>query len=110
MLIGRKSFSTTAEFCAITYSNKRALFIGEETGGGYYHINGGDLPELTLPHTGIKFQLPMRKYELAVKEYLSKGSPTIPHFYVPQSIQDFLTNQDTEMKYTLNLIKQTSKK
>jgi hypothetical protein len=110
VLIGRKSFSTTAEFCAIAFSNKRAVFIGEETGGGYYHINGGDLPELTLPHSKIKFQLPMRKYELAVKEYLPKGSPTLPHYYVAQPIEDFLSNEDTELKFTLNLIKQTNKK
>ncbi|MEO0330402.1 MAG: S41 family peptidase, partial [Bacteroidota bacterium] len=104
VLVGRKSFSTTAEFCAVTYSNRRATFVGEETGGGYYHINGGDLAELTLPHTGIKFQIPMRKYELAVREVLSKGRGTIPDYYVPQSIEDYLSNQDTEMNFTLKLI------
>lgn len=109
VLIGRKSFSTTAEFCAITYSNKRATFIGEETGGGYYNVNGGELPELKLPHTGIKFQIPMRKYELAVEKLLPKGSGTIPDFYVPMSIQDFLNNQDTELKFTLKLINEKSK-
>ncbi len=85
-------------------------FIGEETGGGYYNINGGDLPELTLPNTGIKFQIPMRKYEMAVNASLPKGSGTIPHYYVPQSIEDFLSNTDTEMKFALNLIDTMSKK
>ena len=92
ILIGRKCFLTTAEFCAITYSNQKAIFVGEETGGGYYNVNGGDLPELKLPNTEIKFQIPMRKYELAVKKLLTEGSGTIPNFYVSQSIDDFLGN------------------
>ena len=110
VLIGRKSFSTTAEFCALTYSNQKAIFVGEETGGGYYNVNGGDLPELKLPNTGIKFKIPMRKYELAVKKLLPEGSGTIPDFYVSQSIDDFLNTQDTVLKFTMQLIEKNRRK
>ncbi len=110
ILIGRKCFSTTAEFCAITYSNHKAIFVGEETGGGYYNVNGGDLAELKLPNTEIKFQIPMRKYELAVKKLLPEGTGTIPNFYVSQSIDDFLNDRDAVLKFTMQQIEKNRRK
>jgi hypothetical protein len=104
VLIGRKSFSTTAEFCAIAHSNKRAVFIGEETGGGYYSINGGDMMEAILPNSKIKLLVPMRKYVMAVKDYPPKGHGTIPDYFVQPTIQEFMDNRDAEMKFVLGLI------
>ena len=106
VLIGRKSFSTTAEFCAIAHSNKRATFIGEETGGGYSSINGGDMMEMILPNTGVKLMIPMRKYLIAVKGDKHKGRGAIPDYSVTPTITEFLAGIDTEMKFTLDLINQ----
>ena len=109
VLMGRKSFSTTAEFCAIAHSNKRATFIGEETGGGYHSINGGDMMEMILPHTKTKLLIPMRKYVLAVKGYPHQGRGTMPDYPVVPTIQEFLRGTDVEMNFTLDLIKKRSK-
>ncbi len=109
VLIGRKSFSTTAEFCAIAHSSKRATFIGEETGGGYYSINGGDMMEMTLPNTKVKLLIPMRKYILAVAGYPHRGRGTIPDYLVEPTIEDYLTGRDVEMNFTLALIKKNRK-
>lgn len=108
ILIGRKSFSTTAEFCAIAHSNKRAVFIGEETGGGYYSINGGDMVEMILPNSKIKLAIPMRKYLLAVREGAPKGRGTLPDYPVTPTIQQFLKGEDVEMECTLKLIRKRS--
>ncbi len=107
VLIGRKSFSTTAEFCAVAHSNKRATFVGEETGGGYYSINGGDMMEMVLPNTRVKLAIPMRKYLMAVRDYPYKGRGTIPDYTVIPSIEDLSAGIDTEMNFTLELIRKS---
>ena len=104
ILIGRKSFSTTAEFCAIAHSNKRAIFVGEETGGGYYSINGGDMMEVVLPNSRIKMAVPMRKYLIAVNNYPYTGHGTIPGYWVGPTIEEFIEGTDVEMKFVLKLI------
>jgi hypothetical protein len=49
VLIDGGTFSTAADFCAVTHHLKRATFIGEETGGGYYGNNSGMQAVVTLP-------------------------------------------------------------
>ncbi|WP_176454111.1 S41 family peptidase [Siphonobacter sp. BAB-5385] len=109
ILIGRKCFSTTAEFCAVAYSNKRATFIGEETGGGYYSINGGDMMEMILPNTKVKLVIPMRKYVMAVESPSSPGHGTLPDYWIEPTISEFLSGKDVEMNFTLALIKKNRK-
>ncbi|WP_420155976.1 S41 family peptidase [Siphonobacter sp.] len=54
ILISRKFFSTTAEFCAVAHSNKRATFIGmSNRGRGLLHQRG----EMILPNTKAKSML-----------------------------------------------------
>jgi hypothetical protein len=108
VLIGRKCFPTTAEFCAIAHSNKRATFIGEETGGGYYSINGGEMMEVKLPNSKIKLMIPLRKYQLAVKGYPYIGRGTIPNYVVIPTIQQFMNHTDMELKFVLSLINKKS--
>jgi hypothetical protein len=110
ILISRKCFSTTAEFCAIAHSNKRATFIGEETGGGYYSINGGDMMEAVLPNSKIKLLVPLRKYLMAVEGYPYKGRGTIPDYTVVPTIREFLNGIDVEMKFAQTLIDQKNRK
>ncbi|GAB3752173.1 S41 family peptidase [Spirosoma pomorum] len=109
ILISRKCFSTTAEFCAVARSNKRATFIGEETGGGYSCINGGDMMEMILPNTKVKLLIPMRKYVMAVASPANPGHGTLPDYWVEPTISDFLSGKDVEMSFTFALIKKDRK-
>ena len=109
ILIGRNCFSTTAEFCAVAHSTKRATFIGEETGGGYTSINGGDMMEMILPNTKVKLLIPMRKYVMAVTSPASLGHGTIPDYWVEPSINEFLSGKDVEMNFALALITKNRK-
>jgi hypothetical protein len=65
-----RSFSATAEFCAIARSNERGVFIGEETGGGYYGNTSGDDITIILPNSRIECRIPLVKYTMAVKNTL----------------------------------------
>ena len=105
VLINGRSFSTTADFCSITHYHRRASFIGEEAGGGYYGNNSGYSVRLTLPHTKIRVDIPLWKYVNAVSGYAHASRGVMPDYPVQPTIQDVLNGVDTEMIYTLSLIK-----
>jgi hypothetical protein len=102
-LINGNSFSSTAEFSAVARSNRRGLFIGEETGGGYYGNTSGTLTTLTLPNTKIEIAVPRLKYVMAVRpaKYTDRG--IIPDITVSPSISDILTNRDAVREKALTL-------
>ncbi|MBA2307480.1 hypothetical protein H0W26_05080 [Candidatus Dependentiae bacterium] len=104
-----RSFSTTADFCAIAHHHRRGPFIGEEVGGGYYGNNSGPSFRLTLPHTEVRVNIPVWKYVNAVSGYAYPRRGVMPDYPVQPTIQDVLNGIDTEMIYTLKLIKSSTK-
>ncbi|WP_395066138.1 S41 family peptidase [Flavobacterium sp.] len=102
-LINGKSFSTTTEFTAIAKSNNRGVFIGEETGGGYYGNTGSEQAIFTLPYSNIRMIIPKRKYVLAVKKMTYKDRGTIPDYTIVPSINDVLQDKDVQLNYALKL-------
>lgn len=57
------SFSVTAIVCACLKRDRRAIFIGEETGGNA-HIISGEPTELILPNTKIKAEISTVTYRI----------------------------------------------
>jgi hypothetical protein len=102
VLIDDESFSTTAEFCAVTHYNKRAKFIGRETGGGYCGNTSGFGFFLTLPNTKIRVYIPLIKYNVAVEGPCGGGIK--PDFPVKEDINDLILNRDSDLLFTLDLI------
>jgi hypothetical protein len=103
-LINGKCFSTTAEFCAVAKSNNRGVFIGEETGGGYYGNTSGDRATVELPNTHIRVNIPMNKYVLAVKKARYKDRGVISDVILIPTIQDFLEKRDVVFAKALKLM------
>lgn len=99
------SFSTTADFCATARSNERAIFIGEETGGGYYGNTSGGRTEAVLPNSQIIAYIPLYKYINAVKKAKYPDRGTIPDYLVVPDIQDILQHKDVELDFALGLVK-----
>ena len=97
------TFSTAADFCAITHHLKRATFIGEETGGGYYGNNSGMETTLTLPNSKLRIRLPMYEYWNAVPGYDGKRRGTIPDHIVPLTTADILHGVDAQLDRALKL-------
>ncbi len=108
-LINGMSFSTTAEFASIAHYHRRGSFVGEEVGGAYYGNTSGLTLHLTLPNTKVRADIPLRKYVLAVSGYAYPRRGVMPDYPVQPTIQDVLNGVDTEMIYTLKLIKMVSK-
>ncbi len=102
-LINGYSFSATAEFCAVARSEKRGVFIGEETGGGYYGNTSGNDTLLVLPNTRISVDISLIKYTLAVRnaEYPDRG--VIPEHPIIPGFADWMGHKDVQLEYALRL-------
>jgi hypothetical protein len=105
ILINGSSFSVTSEFAAVAHYHKRATFVGEETGGGYYGNNSGTFVIVTLPNSRLNIGIPMLAYYTAVKDYPFRDHGIIPDHEVIPAIRDILNNNDVVLAFTLELLK-----
>ncbi|MDC7998383.1 S41 family peptidase [Gilvibacter sediminis] len=97
------TFSGGAEFASMIKMTNRGVFIGEETGGAYEGNVSGYSEDVKLPKTKIKFDIPTVHFKIDVnpKEI---GRGIIPDYKVPQTWEDYMTNKNTKLEFTLNLI------
>ncbi|MDB4902555.1 MAG: periplasmic protease [Mucilaginibacter sp.] len=105
VLINGGCFSTASECISMIHSNTNAVFIGEESGGGYYGNNSGIVPEMTLPVTKIRVAIPLMMYMMAVKDYQFKDHGLYPNYRVIPTIADKLKGKDPELEFAKKLIK-----
>lgn len=103
VLINGNSFSATGECTSLIHFHKKAIFIGEECGAGYYGNTSGFIPVLTLPHTKIRVRIPMTRYTMAVSGY-PQDRGIIPDHAVSATMDDLLNGRDTVMEFTIALI------
>jgi len=104
VLINGRSFSGSGETTSLMHYHKKAMFVGEECGAGYYGNTSGLMPTLTLPHTKLRVRIPMVRYHMAVSGYDYPDRGIIPDYPFSRTIQDHLNGKDTEMDYVLSLI------
>ena len=91
-LIDGLCFSTTADFCAIAKSNKRGIFVGEETGGAYAGNTSGTIDKVILTHSQFTIFIPRNAYYNAVIPGMLHGRGIIPEYIVIPTIQDRLNS------------------
>jgi Peptidase family S41 len=103
ILINGGSFSTTSEFLSHAHFNRRATFIGEESGGGYYGNSSGFMPTVTLPNTKLTMRVPLMTYYMAVSGYNAAAHGVVPDYPVEYSIAELLAKTDKEMALALAL-------
>jgi hypothetical protein len=103
ILINGGSFSTTAEFLSQAHFRRRATFIGEEAGGGYYGNSSGMVPAVTLPNSKLVLHVPLVTYYLAVKGYKEAARGLIPDYPIHYTIEELLEGTDEELSLALEL-------
>ena len=103
ILINGGSFSTTSEFLSQAHFHKRATFIGEESGGGYYGNSSGAVPEVTLPETKLIVRVPLVTYYMAVSGYKATAHGVVPDHLVRYTIEELLAETDKELALALEL-------
>jgi C-terminal processing protease CtpA/Prc len=105
-LIDGQSFSTTAEFCAIAFSNNLGKFIGEETGGTYGGNTSGVQIESTLPNTKIQISFGTVQYNMAVSPKSNPARGIIPQYKIQPGSNDIINKTDVQLNYALKLAKE----
>lgn len=104
ILIDGRSFSATGETTSVIHFHKKAVFVGEECGSGYYGNTSGFKVRLTLPNTNLRVVVPLVRYTMAVSGYAADRG-IIPEYPVSPTIQDLLDEKDVQLEYVLDLIK-----
>lgn len=104
ILIDGNCFSTTSECLSMLHSYTPAVFIGEESGGGYYGNCSGSVPMLILPNSLLQVGIPLMKYSMAVKDYEYKNRGVIPDYNIAATIKDKILSNDPELEFAKKLI------
>jgi hypothetical protein len=105
VLIGGLTFSGGSEFAALAKNHTKAIFIGEETGGGYYGNTSGMFINFTLPHTKLTGRIPLLKFTLQVSHNTNPyGHGLMPDYFIQPTISQYLSRQDVEIEYAKMLM------
>ena len=107
ILINGGSFSTTSEFLSHAHFHKRATFIGEESGGGYYGNTSGPSLRLTLPHSKVQVGVPLMTYYMAVSGYQAKAHGVLPDYPIEYTIEELLAGEDKELALAFELARKS---
>jgi len=111
LLISPAVASAGSLFASMVAGNENTTVIGEETMGGYYGHNGHTSFGYVLPKSKIIIDFSIDNIEQDVpkkdNQFYNRG--IIPDLEVSQTYQDFLVHRDTQMEYTLVLIKKNEK-
>ena len=101
VLIDGGSFSATSELCAIMKRDRRAIFIGEETGGTLDGNTSGISDQITLPKSRIKIRVPLIKYVSAIGDInYEHGRGIFPDHHITPSDE----KEDIVLKFALDLL------
>lgn len=107
LLISPEVASAGSLFAAMVAGNENTTTIGEETMGGYYGHNGHTPLNYKLPKSKIEISFSVVNLEQDVPEKANQkyNRGIIPDYDIPQSFEGFMENKDTQMNFTLELIR-----
>lgn len=101
------TLSAAGVFAALLHRDGRATVIGEETGAGYYRMNGLKFPKLFLPGTRMTLTVPL--VQSVFTEDLSPGIPegrgVLPHHQIEPRLEDLLSGADRELAFAQDLLR-----
>lgn len=106
VLINGGSFSCSGMVSSCLATNKRAIFIGEETGGNKTVLTSTFMlnKKTTLPNTKIICDKP--DYQTIIKDITTNdGHGTFPTYLIQPTINDIIQNNDVVLNYALELIR-----
>ena len=103
VLMNGGSFSTTCEFLSTLHSHGGAVFVGEETAGGYYGNTSGADVSLLLPNSKLTLPVQLVGYYLAIEGNTQGARGIRPDYPVTYTIEDVLSGRDRAMETALRL-------
>lgn len=100
------TYSGGAEFAALMKEHTKAIFVGEEVGGGYYGNTSGNRIVLKMPCSKLEVGIPLLKFVVSTKgETVPFGHGVIPDYEVEADVQQYLRGVDVEMGKVRELIR-----
>lgn len=107
VLMNGGSFSATSEALSILHSARRAVFLGEESGGGYLGNTSGYGAAIILANSKLKIDIPRMAYYLAVDGKARGGAGpdrgVMPDVAIEESVADLLGKRDPQMEKAVAL-------
>ncbi|MEI7596646.1 MAG: S41 family peptidase [Bacteroidota bacterium] len=104
VLINGESFSASSILSSNLKGSKRAVFVGEETGGAYNGTVAGVMPSVKLPHTKLDFRFGL----MAIKPFCQteiEGRGIFPDIEIIPTLEERINGTDSEMNWILEDIK-----
>lgn len=103
IITGGNSFSATTLFAKVLQGQSNVKIVGEETGGGAYGNSAWMIPDVTLPHTHVRFRLP--KFRLVLDKTLVKdGRGVIPDIEAAPTAESIRRGIDPKVDTVRRLI------
>lgn len=109
ILINGFCMSSCADVAGVLSYNKKAVFIGTETGGGYQGNNSGIMPGVNLRPTKMVLTVPLQEYFTAVDPKINFGQGTMPDYPAKTGIDEIVKGVDKPMEIAIELIIKASK-
>lgn len=103
VLINGGCFSNSGLFASTLKRHNRAIFVGEESGGSIYSLNGL-VKTIILPETKLRVELPTLRFSIN-EEDKNTGHGLIPDYSIHPTIQDLVEGRDVILEKALALIK-----
>jgi hypothetical protein len=103
VLVNGRTFSAASDFASIVSNLTNAVFVGEETGGGYQGNTSALNAIRKLPHSKLKVTIHLWDLWSAVKPPAIKSRGKIPDHYVERKPADWLHGIDTQFEFALRL-------
>ncbi|SFZ94547.1 Peptidase family S41 [Flaviramulus basaltis] len=107
VLINGNSFSASSLISTHLKANKKAIFVGEETGGAYNGTVAGIYKIYELPETKLKIRMGLMQIEAPQKQN-PDGYGIKPDIKIIPTVEDRKMNRDTELEWILNDIYKTN--
>lgn len=107
VLIDGGSFSASSIISSNLKGSKRAIFVGEETGGAFNGTVAGQMPIIKLPNSKVRMRVGLMKI---VPHYKTEeqGHGIRPDIEIIPTLEDKINGNDPEMKWILENIKENT--
>ena len=100
ILINGGSFSASSIISSNLKGSKRALFVGEETGGAFNGTVAGFMPRVKLPHSNIQIRMGVM-YMAPHFKTPAEGRGIFPDMQIIPTIEDRIKENDPELNWIL---------
>ncbi|HEY5125155.1 MAG TPA: S41 family peptidase [Ignavibacteria bacterium] len=104
VLINGGSFSASCLLSSNLKGSKRAVFVGDETGGAFNGTVAGIMPVVTLPKSKLNIRFKLELIQPHFKTDL-EGRGIFPDIEIKPTLEDRINGNDPELKWVLDEIK-----